>query len=149
MYSVWAIWPVLRSPQDRLCTRTFQPALLQVLLPRSSTTVCRWTGSPNQFGADTHSPLKYDCVGPNTIVFREWSISPNWFGLPVLLHTVVLAPGHFNRAVIVSYHFPHYFSMVHVTSPSKFSLWVPLQCMWSVILTRFPEEYTQYITVDT
>ena len=57
------------------------------LTPR--TTVCRRTGSPNQIGI-IPTGYKYNCYGPITIVFQERSISPNWFGLPVLLHTVAL-----------------------------------------------------------
>ena len=37
--------------------------------------------------------LEYYCVKcarPNTIVFEEWNIGPDWFRLPALLHTVVL-----------------------------------------------------------
>ena len=46
---------------------------------------------PNQLGLIKRS--KYDCI-------LRVSISPNWFGLPVLLHTVVLAFDH--RAIDTS-----------------------------------------------
>ena len=76
-----------------------------MLRPRA--TVCRRTGSRNQLGPSYIPLSKYDCVRlntSNTIGFRAWSIGPNWFRLPVPLHTVLqsFVKAKLNRILRVS-----------------------------------------------
>ena len=69
-------------------TYQYSPLPIQKYRFTSRTYVCWRTGSPYQLGLIL--TLKYDCVKAQHNRILRVSISPNWFGLPVLLHIQAL-----------------------------------------------------------